>query len=386
MRIGGAERQLKGLIQSLDLSRFHPVLLTIREKGHFYKELEREGFDVYCLAERPQLNIAFFSSLLKVLQLVRKYRFHVIQTMEFNADTLGRLAAVFSRIPVRLVADHYTGFWEPRGYRPWVNKILLRVTDAVIFVAGNQKKLNSKMYGIAPEKGVVIYNGVDPGEFALQSRSSRIAEEFDLRENEKTIGIIAVLRPEKAHDVFLEMAAKILKRFPGTKFIIVGDGERREELETLAESLGVASRVVFTGFRHDIDDIMSVLDIVMLSSHPKVESFPMCLLEAMSMGKPVVATEVSGVPELVAHGETGYVTPHGDAAALADAVGNLLSDPELMKRFGSAGRRRVEERFTLEKMTRNYEKLYISLLREKGKLPRAEMLKSKDDESAGADG
>lgn len=370
MRIGGAERQLSGLIKSLDLTRFHPVLLTIREKGPFYEELERAGFEVYCLGSRPQLNFAFFASLLKVLRLVKKYRFHVVQTMEFNADTLGRLAGILCRIPVRLVADHYTGFWGPRGYRPWVNRVLLRVTDRMIFVAGNQKKINSGMYGIPPEKGVVIHNGVDPAEFDCEGRSQRIIEEFDIRDDEKTVGIVAVLRPEKAHDIFLEMVARVLRRFPKTRFFIVGDGELRKELESSAEKLGVASRVVFTGFRRDVKEIMSVLDMVVLSSHPKVETFPMCLLEAMSLKKPVAATKVSGVPELVVNGETGFLTPHGDSAALAGSVEKLLSDGELMKRMGSAGRKRVEKRFTLAKMARKYENLYVSLLREKGKLPR----------------
>ena len=369
MKIGGAERQLSELIRNLDKKRFHPVLLTLREKGHFYDILEAEGIEVYCLGERPGLNLKFFSSMWKTINLIRKGKFHVIQSMEFNAQTIGRLAALVTGTPVSIVADHYTGHWEESKYKKYVNKILLGVTDRIIFVASNQKMSNCEEESIPPEKGVVIYNGVDPEIFRFRGKSKEMISEFGMDDDELAVGIVAAIRPEKAHAVFLEAAARVLRNHPKTRFFVIGDGPARPDIESIASKLGIRNRTTFTGFRGDVQDILAVLDLVVLSSYPKVESFPMSILEAMGMGKAVVATSVSGLPELVKDGKTGYLVPHSDPEALAGAISRLLADRDLRERFGAEGRKRLVQKFTIEKMTRETEDLYITLLEEKSRLP-----------------
>jgi glycosyltransferase involved in cell wall biosynthesis len=176
-----------------------------------------------------------------------------------------------------------------------------------------------------------------------------------------TIGVVANLRPEKGHAVFLDAATHLRRLYPGLKFLIVGDGYYRRQVEANVNGLGLADVVRMTGAVADIPAILRTIDIAVLPSLSN-EGFPNSVMEAMAARLPVVATDTGGTRELVLDGETGYLIPPGNASILVDRLARLCDDRQLRMKMGELGRRRIEQEFTVAKMSCKLESLYRTLL------------------------
>jgi glycosyltransferase involved in cell wall biosynthesis len=177
------------------------------------------------------------------------------------------------------------------------------------------------------------------------------------------VGIVARLVPIKRHEWFLEAAVKVTQRYPGCQFLLVGDGERRQELEEFVRQLGLDGQVRFLGWQRDLERIYADLDLVALTSAN--EGSPVSLIEAMAAGRPVVSTRVGGVPDLVENGVAGLLVPPGDPAALAEAMTTLLADPQRRRLMGQAGRERVYPALSAQRLVRDIDQLYTNLLLDK---------------------
>jgi glycosyltransferase involved in cell wall biosynthesis len=193
-----------------------------------------------------------------------------------------------------------------------------------------------------------VYNGVDTGRFAARIKEYEPAA--------PVVGTCGQFAPHKGWPDFLSAIRICREEFPGLKCLIVGDGPMREEIVSMAETMGLTGAVEFAGYRKDVRPFLGRMDIFMMASLS--EGLPVAVIEAMASGLPVVATDVGGVSELVAHGETGLVSEAGNPQRLALHASMLLRDGRLMERFGGAGRRRVCESFTIQKMVAGYEELY----------------------------
>jgi glycosyltransferase involved in cell wall biosynthesis len=204
---------------------------------------------------------------------------------------------------------------------------------------------------------------IEPMLEAEQHRG-RLRAELGVGSEQRLIGIVARLVPIKAHEIFLEAAATIRAAAPDTTFLIIGDGERRSELESLAEQLGVADATRFLGWRDDMREVYADLDVVTLCSNN--EGSPVALIEALAAGRPVVSTRVGGVPNVVKDGESGLLVPPRDPAALAEGVLALLRDPARAAELGQAGRRAVFPRHSSGRLVQDVARLYLELAREKG--------------------
>jgi glycosyltransferase involved in cell wall biosynthesis len=171
--------------------------------------------------------------------------------------------------------------------------------------------------------------------------------------------ILAALRPEKNHELFLRMAARIVRTVPKAKFLVIGDGVRRQELETMAHELRLEGTVRFLGTRGDVPELLALVDTLVLTSH--MEANPVSILEALACEKPVVATNVGSISESVQDGVSGYLVPPGNEAELAKRVESLLIDRQLAHRLGKAGRENVEANWSLEAMVDGYQELIQSI-------------------------
>lgn len=363
--VGGAENQMVQLLKFMNRERFRPVVCCIREPGALLEDVEALGIANYCLSMRPKYGMSVFLALEKIRNIIREENIQILQAMEFNARVLGVMAAKMSRVPVNIAAEHYTGEWQEPWFKKNVKRLTMPFVDRVVCVAEAQRRWLIEERGFAPGKLEVIYNGIDLNRF--DPHAERLIEKstFGIPVDSPVIGIVAALRPEKAHHVFLNAAKRVAVLHPGARFMIVGDGITKNDLEELSLQLGIGDRTVFTGMRSDIPDLLSLMDIVVLSSYPVVETFPVSLLEAMAMERPVVSTKVSGVPEMVEDGKNGLLVPVGDDAELAAAICRLLDDPGRARTMGREGRRIVEENFTIQKTVSDIEALYLRLLAEK---------------------
>ena len=361
MRIGGAERQLVDLATGLDRTRYRPLVTCFRETGPFFDELIAAGIPARFLNMRPYYDLRGLKAVLTIAAILRRERVDILQTYEFNTKMIGWAAAFLARTPVVVSAEHATG---EIGDTPAKNRLLRvaqRLCDRFIYVADAQRRFYENQRGLAPHRSRVIYNGIDPRRFDPRQVTPLPRAELGLPEDARIVGITAVLRPEKAHEVLLEAIAIVARRVPDVHLLLLGDGPERPRLSELATRLGIAERVHFTGYRTDVARVVSLFDLCVLCSDPVVETFPLSLLEAMCLGKPVVATAVSGVPEIVEEGRTGHLVAPRDATALADRIAALLTDPERRARYGAAGRQRILENFTTAIMCRNYDEFYTRL-------------------------
>jgi glycosyltransferase involved in cell wall biosynthesis len=213
--------------------------------------------------------------------------------------------------------------------------------------------------GCPADKICVIPNGIDVERFHPRWPDRRLQEELDLPLRAPVVGIVAALRPEKNHEMFLRVAALVRGRLPDARFLIVGDGPQRQPLEALAQELGIAKAVHFLGTRSDVPELLSLIDVLLLTSLS--EASPICLLEAMASEKPVVATRVGSVSETVVDGRTGYLVAPDDSTGMASRVLELLDDRDRAAHMGRAGREHVIARWSVDRMVEGYQDLIADI-------------------------
>jgi L-malate glycosyltransferase len=263
-------------------------------------------------------------------------------TSSVYACLAGRLAGV------RAVLAGYRGQYEERRFTRVAHRVIDRL--AAGWVVNSRAIAASLVRGIgADEKRVhVVYNGLDFEGLVSPLTGSEARCRLGLEQTARTVTMIAQLRPEKNHLMFLEVAAAVLVDCPAARFLLAGDGRERPAVEQRARSLGIADAVLLLGNRADVPDILAASEVSVLTS-PR-EGLSNALLESMATGKPVVSTAYPGVEELVTDGQEGFVVPCGDAQAMARAVIRLLADSELRQRIGQQGRKTAETRFSLDAM------------------------------------
>ena len=206
-----------------------------------------------------------------------------------------------------------------------MNRLLTPLTDAFIAVAGPHGEYMIERENFPAAKVCVIPNGVDADRFRPQPANPALRQQFGLPATAPLVGILAALRPEKNHEMFLQVAAQVRGEVPAAHFLIIGDGGERPQLEQRTAALGIADCVHFLGTRPDVPELLNLLDVLLLTSLN--EANPVSILEGLACGKPVVATRVGSVPETVLDGQVGYLVEPGSADAMSRRVVELLGEP-----------------------------------------------------------
>jgi len=361
MTVGGAERHLTHLLRMLDRERFETSVVCISSPGALFDEVRAMGVEAVSLDTRMRQAPR---AMLGLMRAVRRFRPHAIVTRGFNAEVLGRIAARLAGTPASVVWKHNCGDLHLRLRTRLADRLLDPVTDYYFGVAFGQIPYLVNERGYDGAKIRIIRNGVEPdscARIADPRRRAEIAASLGLREGDVVVGILAVLRPEKDHATFLRAGRRIVDEVPRARLLIVGDGPERARLEALAAELGLGDRAVFAGMRSDVREVLSVVDVSVLSSFT-IECFPFSILEAMSAGVPAVCTAVGGLPELVEHGVTGYLVPPRDPEGLARGVVRIIGREGVGAAMGAAARERLERLFTLEASVRETERAFAELL------------------------
>lgn len=349
MPIGGAEVLTANLMRRLDRGRFAPELCCLKERGPL-GEILAEEFPVHfgLLSSKYDLHV-----LSRLTRLLRERQMDAVVTVGAGDKMFwGRLAARRARVPVVLSALHSTGWPDDIGR---LNRVLTRTTDSFIAVAPSHGRFLLERERLPANKIAVIPNGVDTWRFAPVPDADAIRRELGISPTAPVVGTVAALRPEKNHELFLEVARRVVEQLPTARFILVGDGPRRGPLEERARELGIAEKVHFLGSRNDVPRLLSAMDVFALTSHN--EANPVSILEAMSATRPVVSTNVGSIFEAVREGKTGFLVPAGDPATFTERLVGLLVDPLLCQTMGAAGRQMVVERWSVDVMVQGYERL-----------------------------
>jgi glycosyltransferase involved in cell wall biosynthesis len=234
--------------------------------------------------------------------------------------------------------------------------------DKIICVSEATKKFSVEKRGISAAKLITIPYGVDLAKYRLDKNSKKKTD-LALKANDIVVGTVARLHPQKGHQYLITAAAEVVERYPNVRFVFVGDGILRAELERLVDNLKLKDKILFLGFRHDVDELLHTFDIFVLPS--LYEGLPNVVLEAMACGKPVIATAVDGSPEAITDGVSGILVPPKDSDALSKAILHLLENKKMRVEMGKKSRKKVTDYFSLEKQMQQFQILYDHHLQQK---------------------
>jgi len=367
MPVGGAETLLVELTRRLDRSRFRPELCCLKHFGPLGEVLAEEvpAF-TGLLADKYD-----FAVLGRLTSLLRRRRIDAVVTVGTGGDKMfwGRLAGWLAGVPVLCSALHSTGLPD---HVEFPNRLLAPITDAFIAVAPSHGRHLVEHEGCPARKVRVIPNGVDVRRFREQEPDEALRRRLGIPRGAPVAAIVAALRPEKNHEMFLRAAVSIRREVPEARFLVVGDGPQRGRLEDLARELSLDGSVRFLGTRSDVPELLALVDVLALSSH--MEANPVSILEAMACAKPVVATAVGSVPDSVLDGGTGYLVAPGSVEEMTARVVELFRNPGRATAFGRAGRERVVVQASSERMVEGYQdliaELYAAKCRRRRRVPR----------------
>jgi len=299
------------------------------------------------------------STFMTLRKIIKEEKIDILHLHQYGSSNFGRLVGFIAGIPV-IIHSHDTDPNYPL-YQRIADLILARFTDRVIAVSESAKESTIKKRSIREDKVIVMHNAIPLEEFQELTPEQKKEERRRLGINQdyKIVGTVTRLREEKGNKYFLYAAAEVLKVFPKTVFLIVGDGPLREELQNLSKKLNIAENVIFYGFSRNIQRFHSIFDIKVIASVN--EGFPLALLEAMAMGKAIVATDVGGPKEILKDGETGLLVPAKDSGALAQKIIYLLGNNQELERL-ARNAKKESEKYDIDLYVRKLEREYEGLL------------------------
>jgi glycosyltransferase involved in cell wall biosynthesis len=355
---GGAEKIVLSLYRHCDRRRFNTKILYWANEARLLENLDYEPQDVIRLDGNPILSLR---ALIRTIRLLKSLEVDLIQTHLMDADLVGFLSAVMLRIPALITIHSYPFPLEVR--HRWRYQLMSCFTARFLCVSETVKNHLVSPAGIQVGKISVVYNGIDLGRYTVrgdEERKRQLRESLGIGPGCVIVGNVSRLTSDKGQKDLLMAVPDIVKTHPNAKFLIVGDGELRNELHELSRSLMISDRVIFTGTRSDIPDLLEIMDLFIFPTF--MEAFGISVLEAMAMGRPIIATNDAAVPEILANGKEGILIHPGDHRALSGAILSLLGDPERLRDMGNCARKKAQS-FSLEKMTARMEDIYAGLFR-----------------------
>ncbi len=387
--LGGGEIALLNLVRHIDLSRFTPVVVLFSDGPLKPLLIEAEAevhllpLDSTVVNTRKdtlggksifKIGVVFktIRFTLRLSRFMRNQKIDLVHTNSLKADIIGGFAAKLARIPLLWhVRDRIEDDYLPPIVADVFRRLARWLPDCVI---ANSAATLQTLSRVRLEHSAAIHSGVD-----FDSRVSVVHDGTPERNDSHSevgsksplIGLVGRISPWKGQHIFLRAAAQVLQKFPNTRFQIIGaalfdEAEYEKFVRDMVVSSNLTEVVEFTGFRNDVPQLVSKLDILV---HASVvgEPFGQVVIEGMAAAKPVVATRGGGVPEIVMDGETGILVPMGDADSMAGAICRLLADPIAAAEMGRRGRERVRDHFTIQSTARKVERLYYEVLNRRAK-------------------
>jgi glycosyltransferase involved in cell wall biosynthesis len=349
---GGAQEHLFGLLSRLDRSRYDPSVVAL-SAGSAVRKLQRAGFDVTVLDE-PDDAVAVGA----LTALLADIRPDVVHTHMYRADVVGTKAVMAlgqagHRRPY-LVSTVHSSRVRSVEDRQLIRNLTPEMDQLIAVSKAIERKIADEHREGAPVR--LIYNGVDLERYDHQEPCCTLRDDYGMEPGSQIVGVVARLEPAKGHRTLFAAWPWVLRRAPNAYLLVVGEGSLRDELEQLASALRIGHRVIFTGRRDDVPAVTAALDVAVLPSYREAQG--LSILEAMALSRPVVATNVGGIPEMVENGVSGLLVAPHDVEALAIAVSRLLTDHPYADTLARAGHDLVHDRFCIELMVKAIEQVY----------------------------
>jgi len=356
---GGAETLLYNQVRHLNKEKFEVLVCSIKSKGMISQRLEQHGtrvesidFDIHQIWKTP---LQFVKKISILKNLIRNFQPDIVQTSLFQANVMGAIIGTFLKVPVRIATVHMV--LKKRIFEPFVERLLSPFITKYIAVSEDIRHFYVEKLLLAGAKIQVIYNGVDENKLVELSR-----EEVPVNDilPSPRIVMIGRLDGQKNIQVLLKAVSELLLTETPVGLLLIGEGPKRDSLEKLTRALKIDSHARFLGYLGNPMPFLATSEALVLSSSE--EGLPIAILEAMALKKPVVATAVGAVPEIVKNQQTGYLVPPEDPGALANAIANVIKKPDLSKKMGEEGHKLFQERFSIHATVKQLESLYSTLM------------------------
>jgi len=356
LAIGGGELKVLELVRELKKKhrhRFHCVVCSVGQGGPLQDDFKKMDVPVHIFKKNFAYDV---TQIFKLVKLIRDEKINIVQTTLFYADVIGTFAAWLAGIKNVISWEAVTQPYRLKhllAYR-WAAKwfyVSVGVSRAI------QHQVIYKRH-VHPRSTTTIQYGVDTAHFYPQ-KSRNLKKQIGINNGHLIVGTVARLSEQKGHCYLVEAASRVVREFPKVKFVLVGDGPLRYEIENQIDRFHLKDHFILLGFRKDVRELLNTFDMFVLPS--LYEGLPNVVLEAMACAKPVVATAVDGTPEAVKNNETGYLVPSKDVTKLSEKILDLLNDATKRKKFGQQGLQRVWKYFNLEGQVEAFMKLYAEL-------------------------
>ena len=371
LELGGAQINTLYTVSKLDRERFTPVLISGAVGILDEETYGIAGLKTYFVRElvRPIRPLSDLIAVAKIYRLLRAERPDIVHTHSSKAGILGRIAASLARVPVVIHTYHGFGF---NDFQNILSRQAFIMAEKIVaplatrFIAVTKEDIAKGLrYGIGPEeKYSLIRSGIDASKYSSSDQDkARFKKELGIDPEDRVVTTIGPFKPQKNLLDFVRACSLIVKGLPASRFLIVGDGEQRAMIEALVEKLGLKDRVELLGWRKDIERILNATDVFVMTS--LWEGLPRSILEAMSLGLPVVANAVDGIKEIVNDGVTGYLVRPRDIETLSEKVLHILNNPDAAAEMGKKARGSIDRQYDINYMVKQQEELYVTLSKEK---------------------
>lgn len=366
IEFGGGERVFSQIIRGINKERFS-VLVSSNPGGTFEKKLMEVGIKIDPLDMTHRYNLRTISQLKRI---IKTKDVQIVHSQGGRADFFARTASRIASVPIiissmAMLVEGYDVSILRKGLYVLIDRWTERWVNKFIVLSEAMRQSLIKRHKIPPENIVKIYNGIEIEEYnpdlkEVRNKKLEVKRALGLKNDVLVIGAIGRLVWQKGFEYLIRAAPEVLNKFPKARFLIVGEGPLKNKLILTSEKLNVADRIIFTGFRSDIKEILASIDVLAMPS--LLEGLPMVLLEAMAMAKPIVATRIDGITEVLEHVKTGLLVPAENSHALAEAIAGILNDKAKANFFGRNAREAAKEKFSVKKMVQQTERLYEELL------------------------
>lgn len=359
---GGPEKQIIEHLKRLDKSQYHGALASFQEQGNPNETLEKAKIAALTHHGIPMSGPLDIRAQRNLTKLILREKVDLLCVHGYKSCVMGWWASAKAKIPILAFSRGYTAEDKKVAFYEWLERrVLRRVTGIISVSEGQRRRLVS--FGIRDKPNWVVHNAVSvvaAPQYSPISLSRSVHDRLGIPENGKIVVSAGRLSPEKGHRFLVEAVSILTQKRNGAYFLFCGDGPCQKDLKRQAQQLGIAEQCRFMGFRRDLHEIFQAMDLMVLPS--LTEGLPNVVLESFAFGKPVVATAVGGVPEVVEHGVNGFLIPSKRPHLMAEAIEKCLMSSDMAKQFGKAGRHKVESQFSFELQAHKLEAVYREVL------------------------
>ncbi len=356
LNIGGAEKQLLMLTDGLDKKKFEPVVISLRKNGDLKKDFESAGIKVVETDKKFKIDPIFF---FRLFYAIKKEKPEILHTFMFTSNTWGRIAGIFNRVPIIISSERCVDLYK-KWYHRLIDNLLIHFTKIIIANSYAVKDFYQNRERIPETRIKVIHNGIDIKTNENNGILTSKIKELGLENAKHIISCAGRFTEQKGFIYLIKAIPLILKEFPLTYFVFIGDGPLKDVFKKEVQKSGIEKNVLFTGYRKDVSDIFSISDIVAVPS--LFEGMPNVVLEAMIAKKPVIGTNIPEISEIIKDAINGILVPVKNSYALAEKIIYLLKNPSIALKIGQEGYTTVIKEYSSEKMIQAYENIYIDCL------------------------